>query len=85
MELAKAGKLTTFKEPLRFSDVKATARSVARWTYNRYDGKLTESSLAEAGMTPEAVPADDPCGRPLRLHYIAHSLTQRFQDRMRIV
>lgn len=51
--LAKAEKLNTFREPLSFNEVKATARSVARWTYNHYDGKLTESSLAEAGMTPE--------------------------------
>lgn len=51
--LAKAEKLNTFTEPLPFSEVKATARSVAKWTYNRYDGKLTESSLANAGMTPE--------------------------------
>lgn len=51
--LAKAEKLNTFKEPLGFSEVKATARSVARWTFNRYDGKLTKSSLASAGMTPE--------------------------------
>lgn len=51
--LAKAEKLNTFKEPLRFSEVKATARSVARWTFKSYDGKLTESSLASAGMTPE--------------------------------
>lgn len=51
--LEKAEKLNTFNEPLPFNEVKATARSVARWTYNRYEGKLTESSLAEAGMTPE--------------------------------
>jgi len=51
--LAKAEKLNTFKEPLGGSEVKATARSVARWTFNHYDGKLTESSLASAGMTPE--------------------------------
>lgn len=51
--LAKAEKLNTFKEPLGFSEVKATARSVARWTYSHYDGKLTESSLAQAGITPE--------------------------------
>jgi DNA-binding transcriptional regulator YiaG len=26
---------------------------VARWTFNHYDGKLTESNLASAGMTSE--------------------------------
>jgi len=51
--LDRAEKLNTFKEPLGFNEVKAIARSVAKWTYNHYDGKLTESSLVDAGMTPE--------------------------------
>jgi len=52
--LAKAESLNTFNDPLPFSEVKATARSVAKWTFNQYDGKLTPSSLAADGLTPEA-------------------------------
>jgi len=52
--LAKAEKLNTFADPLGFSEVKATARSVAKWTFNHYDGKMTPSSLAATGLTPEA-------------------------------
>lgn len=51
--LAKAEKLNTFTDPLPHSEVRATARSVAKWTFSRYDGKLTESSLAAEGLTPE--------------------------------
>jgi len=51
--LAKAEKLNTFLDPLPLSEVKATARSVAKWTFSRYDGKLTPSSLAADGLTPE--------------------------------
>lgn len=52
--LAKAEKLNTFTDPLPHSEVKATARSVARWTYGKYDGRLTASSLAADGLTPES-------------------------------
>jgi len=51
--LAKAESLNTFIEPLPFSEVKATARSVAKWTFNHYDGTMGPGSLAEAGMTSE--------------------------------
>jgi hypothetical protein len=52
--LAKAEKLNTFTDPLTLSEVRATARSVARWSFNRYEGKMTPSSLAADGLTPES-------------------------------
>jgi hypothetical protein len=52
--LAKAEKLNTFTDPLPLSEIRATARSVAKWTFSRYDGKMTASSLAADGLTPEA-------------------------------
>lgn len=51
---AKAEKLNNFLDPLPFNETKATARSVAKWTWSRYDGKMTSSSLAADGLTPEA-------------------------------
>ena len=35
----KAGKLNTFATPLPASEIRAIARSVARWTWTRYDGR----------------------------------------------
>ena len=49
----KADKLNTFKAPLPASEIKATAKSVAKWTWSNYTGKMTASSLAEDGLTPE--------------------------------
>lgn len=49
----KAEKLNTFLEPLPTNEVKATARSVAKWTFQHYTGSLGPGSLAEAGLTPE--------------------------------
>lgn len=52
--LEKAERLNTFTDPLPHSEVRATARSVAKWTFSQYDGKLTASSLAADGLTPES-------------------------------
>lgn len=52
--LAKAEGLNTFNDPLPFSEVRATARSVAKWTFNHYDGKMGPGSLSADGLTPEA-------------------------------
>ena len=49
----KAEKLNTFKDPLPASEIKATAKSVAKWTWANYTGKMTASSLAEDGLTLE--------------------------------
>lgn len=50
---AKAEKLNTFKDPLPASEIKATAKSVAKWTWTNYTGRMTASSLAADGLTPE--------------------------------
>jgi hypothetical protein len=47
-------KLNIFTDPLPLSEIRATARSVAKWTWQHYDGKMTASSLAADGLTPEA-------------------------------
>lgn len=52
--LEKAEKLNTFIDPLPASEIRATARSVAKWVWSHYDGKQTASSLAADGLTPEA-------------------------------
>jgi hypothetical protein len=49
----KAEKLNTFKDALPASEIKATAKSVAKWTWANYTGKMTASSLAEDGLTPK--------------------------------
>ena len=51
--LERAERLNTFIDPLPFSEVKATARSVARWTFKTYNGKMGASSLTSEGLTPE--------------------------------
>lgn len=51
---AKADKLNTFIDPLPVSEIRATAKSVAKWTWEHYTGRLSPSSLSEAGLTPEA-------------------------------
>lgn len=51
--LVKAGKLNTFADPLPASEIKAIARSVAKWTWSHYTGRQTASSLAADGLTPE--------------------------------
>lgn len=51
---AKANKLNTFVDPLPASEIKATAKSVAKWTWENYTGRLSASSLAADGVTPEA-------------------------------
>lgn len=52
--LSKAEKLNTFLDPLPYSEIRAIARSVAKWTYKHYDGTMTASSLAVDGLTPKA-------------------------------
>lgn len=49
----KAEKLNTFKDPLPASEIKATAKSVAKWCWTNYTGRMTASSLAAEGLTPE--------------------------------
>lgn len=49
----RAEKLNTFASPLPASEVRATARSVAKWTWNHYEGKMSASSLMADGLTPE--------------------------------
>ena len=49
----KAEKLNTFADPLPASEIRATARSTAKWTWNKYTGTRTASSMAEDGLTPE--------------------------------
>lgn len=49
----KAEKLNTFLDPLPLSEIRATAKSVARWTWKHYDGRLSASSLSAHGLTPE--------------------------------
>lgn len=51
---ARAEKLNTFTSPLPASEIKATARSVAKWTWEKYSGRMNASSLAADGLTPEA-------------------------------
>ena len=50
--LDKAERLNTFNDPLPASEIRATAKSTARWTWNHYTGHQTASSLAEDGLTP---------------------------------
>lgn len=52
--LERAEKLNTFAQPLPSSEIRATARSVAKWTWSHYTGRMTASSLAADGLTPEA-------------------------------
>jgi hypothetical protein len=52
--LAQAEKLNSFIDPLPHSEIRATARSVAKWTWKYYDGNMSASSLAADGLTPEA-------------------------------
>lgn len=52
--MAKAEKLNIFKEPLPLSEIRSTARSVAKWTWKHYEGRMSASSLAAEGLTPEA-------------------------------
>ena len=52
--LDKAERLNTFTDPLPLSEIRATARSVAKWTWQHYTGKMSASSLSEDGLTPEA-------------------------------
>ena len=49
----KAEKLNTFTDPLPNSEIKATAKSCAKWTWTTYTGRTTPSSLAADGLTPE--------------------------------
>jgi hypothetical protein len=49
----KAEKLNIFFDPLPLSEIRATAKSVARWTWKNYDGRLSASSLSTHGLTPE--------------------------------
>lgn len=51
--MAKAEKLNTFTDPLPAAEIRATARSVAKWTWNHYTGRQTPASLAADGLTPE--------------------------------
>lgn len=51
--LAKAEKLNTFADPLPASEIRATARSVAKWVWHNYTGRKTPESLAAEGLTPE--------------------------------
>lgn len=52
--MARAETLNIFIDPLPLSEIRATARSVAKWTWRHYDGKMTASSLAADRLTPEA-------------------------------
>jgi hypothetical protein len=51
--LDKAERLNTFNDPLPYSEIKATARSCAKWTWNTYTGRATAATLAEDGLNPE--------------------------------
>lgn len=39
--------LNTFPEPLPLAEVKATAKSIARWTWKHYTGRLTDAQFSE--------------------------------------
>ena len=48
----KAEKLNTFIDPLPNSEIRATAKSIAKWVWDRYTGRKTIAHLAEDGLTP---------------------------------
>lgn len=50
----KAEKLNTFITPLPASEIRATARSVAKWTWSHYSGQMTAAGLEADGLTPSA-------------------------------
>lgn len=52
--LEKAESLNIFTTPLPSSEIRATARSVAKWTWMHYTGRMSASSLTADGLTPEA-------------------------------
>lgn len=39
-------KFNNFPEPLPFSEVKGIARSIARWVWRKYDGRLTDEAFS---------------------------------------
>ena len=50
----KAEKLNIFTSPLPTSEIRATARSVAKWTWSHYNGQMTVEGLAADGLTLSA-------------------------------
>ena len=50
----RAQKLNIFSTPLPASEIRATARSVAKWTWEHYTGHMSASSLTAEGLTAEA-------------------------------
>ena len=51
---AQADKLNVFTDPLPLSEVRATAKSVAKWTWNKYTGQKSAASLLDDNLTPES-------------------------------
>lgn len=43
--------LNTFPEPLPLAEVKATAKSIARWTWKHYTGRLTDEQFSQVQAT----------------------------------
>jgi hypothetical protein len=48
----KADKLNTFITPLPASEIRATARSIAKWTWTHYTGHMSAEGLKADGLTP---------------------------------
>lgn len=44
-------KLNTFPEPLPLSEIKATAKSIAKWTWKHYTGRLTDAEFSQIQAT----------------------------------
>lgn len=55
--LEQCEKLNCFDSPLPYSEVRSIAKSVGKWTWDRYTGRsgrtTTENDLAVEGLTPE--------------------------------